>query len=189
MNPLSPRQQTILNRVVDTHIETALPVGSQSITALFHELYQDSYSPATVRHEMGLLEERGYLTHPHTSAGRIPTDLGYRYYVDHGLRHDKMSSELLDSANNLLEASEEDRSFPEKVTAAVSALSKEVCLILLSEPSGAKKQKRFKFFLQGNGSKPAFMPCFVCHHNTNKLYPSELFKFFLVQIFYGLFPP
>ena len=75
---LGERQQWILKSIVDTYVSTAEPVGSRAIA-------QQSDSPissATIRNEMAELEARGLLVQPHTSAGRIPTDLGYREYVD-----------------------------------------------------------------------------------------------------------
>ncbi len=75
---LDERKKQILYAVVSNYILSAEPVSSQTIT----DKYQIGVSPATVRHEMGLLEEMGYLKQPHTSAGRIPTDIGYRFYVD-----------------------------------------------------------------------------------------------------------
>src|SRR5215471_11035986 len=76
---LDERKAAILRAVVEEHIHTALPVGSQTIARL-HGL---QVSSATVRNEMTVLEREGYLVQPHTSAGRIPTDRGYRYFVDH----------------------------------------------------------------------------------------------------------
>jgi hypothetical protein len=64
--------------VVHEFIYTEKPVGSKSLT----ERYSLGVSPATIRNELAVLEEQGYLSHPHTSAGRIPTDRGYRFYVD-----------------------------------------------------------------------------------------------------------
>lgn len=75
---LNERQRAILRCVVDHFIVTALPVASNSI-ALHHNL---GISPATIRNTMADLEELGYVTHPHTSAGKIPTDKGYRFFVD-----------------------------------------------------------------------------------------------------------
>ncbi|MBC7333163.1 MAG: heat-inducible transcription repressor HrcA [Actinobacteria bacterium] len=76
---LTQRKKEILQETIVEFIKRAEPVSSQSIARkLGSEL-----SPATIRKEMAELEEMGYLTHPHTSAGRIPTDMGYRYYVDH----------------------------------------------------------------------------------------------------------
>ncbi len=76
---LDARKSAILRKVVTEHIETAQPVGSSHVVT-------DptiGVSPATVRADMAALEREGYLTHPHTSAGRIPTDKGYRFFVDH----------------------------------------------------------------------------------------------------------
>lgn len=78
MPHLTHRQQTILACVIREHIDTAKPVGSK----LLAEKYHIDYSAATIRAELAYLEETGYLTHPHTSAGRIPTDTGYRYFVE-----------------------------------------------------------------------------------------------------------
>ena len=76
---LDNRKAAILRSVVTGYVETAQPVGSSQVA-------RDpviEVSPATVRADMAALEREGYLTHPHTSAGRIPTDKGYRFFVDH----------------------------------------------------------------------------------------------------------
>ncbi|MBI4733903.1 MAG: heat-inducible transcription repressor HrcA [Rubrobacteridae bacterium] len=75
---LNARKKAILYVAVQEYILTAEPVSSQRLV----EKYQLGVSSATVRHELAQLEELGYLRQPHTSAGRIPTDTGYRYYVD-----------------------------------------------------------------------------------------------------------
>ena len=72
------RKAAILSAVVQQYIETAQPVGSRRIS----DAPGVAVSPATVRHDMAVLEEQGYLAQPHTSAGRIPTDKGYRFFVD-----------------------------------------------------------------------------------------------------------
>ena len=77
MQDLTLRQQTILVFVIREYVESAKPVGSRVLA----EKYGLEYSPATIRAELSRLEEMGYLTHPHTSAGRVPTDSGYRYFV------------------------------------------------------------------------------------------------------------
>ena len=76
---LSERQRMILNAIIDDYIRSAEPVGSRSIS----KRGDVSFSPATIRNEMADLEELGLLEQPHTSAGRIPSIKGYRYYVDH----------------------------------------------------------------------------------------------------------
>jgi heat-inducible transcriptional repressor len=78
MEDLTARQQAILGLVIREYTDTVTPVSSKSIV----EAYGLGISSATVRSEMARLEEAGYLSHPHTSAGRIPTDKGYRYFVE-----------------------------------------------------------------------------------------------------------
>jgi heat-inducible transcriptional repressor len=80
MSELGDRQAAILRAVVREYIRSAEPVGSKHLVGTYHL----NVSPATVRNDMALLEELGYLAQPHTSAGRIPTDRGYRYFVDSG---------------------------------------------------------------------------------------------------------
>jgi len=75
---MSSRRLEILRAIVDEYVATQEPVGSKSI-ADHHGL---GISPATIRNEMAVLEDEGLITQPHTSAGRIPTDLGYRVFVD-----------------------------------------------------------------------------------------------------------
>ena len=75
---LGERKKTILKAIIQTYLETGEPVGSRTISK-----YTDlNLSSATIRNEMADLEEMGYILQPHTSAGRIPSDLGYRIYVD-----------------------------------------------------------------------------------------------------------
>src|SRR5262245_3501734 len=75
---LSERQQEVLRLVVQEYIKTAMQIGSKSIMMN----YNLGVSSATIRNDMAVLEELGYLMHPHTSAGRVPTELGYRYFVE-----------------------------------------------------------------------------------------------------------
>lgn len=74
---MTPRQQQILAAIVEQYAEVASPVGSVMLAKAFN------VSPATIRAEMARLEELGYIYQPHTSSGRVPTDQGYRYYVNH----------------------------------------------------------------------------------------------------------
>jgi heat-inducible transcriptional repressor len=87
--PLDNRKRSILKAVIDDYIATAEPVGSKSLVSKFHF----AISSATVRNEMAELEELGYLEQPHTSAGRIPSDKGYRAYVDHLLQVEDLNDE------------------------------------------------------------------------------------------------
>ena len=78
LGPLDQRAQAILRAVIEEYVTTATPVGSQVLV----EKYKLPVSSATVRNILAELEVAGLLTHPHTSAGRVPTDTGYRYYVE-----------------------------------------------------------------------------------------------------------
>src|SRR5438128_4277614 len=75
---LGARKAAVLRAIVQEYVRTGEAVGSETIA----ERYRLGVSSATIRNEMAALEEMGFLTHPHTSAGRIPTDLGYRRFVD-----------------------------------------------------------------------------------------------------------
>jgi len=79
MTELDERKAAVLRAIVEQYVAAAQPVGSQTVTSTAGL----GVSAATVRNEMSVLEREGYITQPHTSAGRVPTDRGYRYYVDH----------------------------------------------------------------------------------------------------------
>ena len=93
---LDERKVKILKAIVSNYLETGEPVGSRTISK-----YTDlNLSSATIRNEMSDLEDMGYICQPHTSAGRIPTDKGYRFYVD-SLMNEKIEAET--EKGNLLE--------------------------------------------------------------------------------------
>jgi heat-inducible transcriptional repressor len=101
---MSSRRLEILRAIVDEYVATQEPVGSKAIA----ERHGLGISPATIRNEMAVLEDEGLITQPHTSAGRIPTDLGYRVFVDKLATVKPMSpaerraiETFLDEANNL----------------------------------------------------------------------------------------
>jgi heat-inducible transcriptional repressor len=73
---LTERQELVLRRLVQEHLDGGAPVGSKALSSAFE------WGPSTIRHELANLEELGLLAHPHTSAGRVPTEAGYRYFVD-----------------------------------------------------------------------------------------------------------
>ncbi|MDF2658375.1 MAG: hrcA [Paenibacillus sp.] len=89
---LSERQKLILSAIVDDYIRSAEPVGSRTIS----KRGDVGFSPATIRNDMSDLEELGYLEQPHTSAGRIPSQKGYRYYVDHLIKRGHLPAADLD---------------------------------------------------------------------------------------------
>ncbi len=85
---LNDREKEILRLIVHDFILTATPVGSRSL----HKNYKLGYSPATIRNVMMDLEEKGFLKQPHVSAGRVPTNLGYRFYVDSLMKPERLTS-------------------------------------------------------------------------------------------------
>lgn len=94
---LTDRQAQLLRLVVENHIETAEPVGSKFLV----EQEGLSVSGATVRNDLRDLEIAGFLTHPHTSAGRVPTEAGYRYYVEHMMTPQKLRKQIKDQCDAL----------------------------------------------------------------------------------------
>src|SRR5437763_16200239 len=83
---ITQRQAEVLRKVVETHVSHGQPVGSKWLA----EQANLPWRPSTIRGELAKLEELGLLQHPHTSAGRVPTDSGYRYYVDELLEDGKL---------------------------------------------------------------------------------------------------
>jgi heat-inducible transcriptional repressor len=96
---LDDRKMSILRAIIDDYIDTAEPIGSRTI-ARKHEL---GLSSATIRNEMADLEEMGYLAQPHTSAGRVPSDKGYRLYVDQLMTAKDLTVEEIQSIQSALE--------------------------------------------------------------------------------------
>ncbi len=97
-NELSERKKQILKAIIDAHIEGGEPVGSKYIL----ESKQLCCSSATIRNEMAELEEMGYLEQPHTSSGRVPSELGYRFYVDSLIDSYAITAREIAQINNLL---------------------------------------------------------------------------------------
>jgi heat-inducible transcriptional repressor len=89
---LDERKKNILKAVIDDYIATAEPVGSKALVSKYHF----NVSPATIRNEMAELETLGYLEQPHTSAGRVPSDKGYRAYVDNLIQVEELADEEAD---------------------------------------------------------------------------------------------
>lgn len=96
---LTPRKQAVLKAIVRAYIETGEPIGSKNLTALL----ENAPSSATLRNEMSELCELGLLHQPHTSAGRVPTSNGYRFYVDSLVKHADPSKEITAFIDNSLD--------------------------------------------------------------------------------------
>jgi heat-inducible transcriptional repressor len=129
-----PRGQAILSAVIKEHLKTGEPVGSRTISDRF--AHAAGWSSATIRNVMGELEEAGLVEQPHTSAGRIPTDKGYRFYVDHMLGETRLSKTDMDAINSFLGIQTGEQSHPapdrlmEKTSHLLSALSENVGIVV-----------------------------------------------------------
>ncbi|MBO5478144.1 MAG: hypothetical protein J6A04_00180 [Clostridia bacterium] len=97
---LDKRKKEILQAVIDEYINTAEPVSSATLV----KKYGLNYSSATVRNELAELESNGYLDKPHTSAGRVPSEKGYRFYVDELVNDEDISLEEIKYIQNKLSA-------------------------------------------------------------------------------------
>jgi len=98
---MTDREQKLLKNIVEIYIDTVVPVASQVLS----NIKELSVSPATIRNDMSVLEQTGYITQPHTSAGRIPTATGYRYYLDNILNIKNPGSR---ESNELAQAGQKD---------------------------------------------------------------------------------
>jgi len=99
---LSERKKMILRAIIDAHIDRGEPVGSKYLT----QNNNIAFSSATIRNEMAELEELGYLEQPHTSAGRVPSELGYRFYVDALMEKYRLTRDELDRIDMLKKSKE-----------------------------------------------------------------------------------
>lgn len=116
---MNDRQQELLQCVVEAYSERAQPVGSQ----LLVQRYKFPYSSATIRNDLAVLEEEGYLTQPHTSAGRVPTEKGYRFYIQNCVGTPLLAKR---DAQQLAEVFEQDEELTEDVIKELARRSAEI---------------------------------------------------------------
>ena len=135
---MSSRRLEILRAIVDEYVATQEPVGSKAIA----ERHGLGISPATIRNEMAVLEDEGLITQPHTSAGRIPTDLGYRVFVDKLATVKPLSpaerraiETFLDEANNLEQLMRRSAKLLADITKQVAVITYPI----IGESTGSEK--------------------------------------------------
>lgn len=129
---LSDRRQRVLQALIEEYVARALPVGSRTLA----ERYRLGVSPATVRNELSALEDEGYIVQPHTSAGRVPTDYGYRAFVNDLLATGIVADDDDDYARviaQLRDRATELDSLLERVSSVISQLTN--CLSIVIAPS------------------------------------------------------
>lgn len=129
------RQDKIFGVIVESYIETAEPVGSRTIS----KQSDLGLSSASIRSVMAGLEERGFLTHPHTSAGRVPTDKGYRYYVDRLMEPHELTDREKAWVVSQIENVRTVEALADKVSKIISLLTENAAMIYI------KSLKRISF--------------------------------------------
>ena len=139
------RGQAILSAIIKEHLKTGEPVGSRTLAERCAGAA--GWSPATIRNVMGELEDAGLVEQPHTSAGRIPTDKGYRYYVDHMVGAARLSRADLSAIDRTLGSPNYDAApgrLMEKVSHLLSELSENVGIVV-SPPLGDNRLQHIEF--------------------------------------------
>ena len=130
---LDERAKQLLGAVVRQHIATAEPVASAELVRQYHL----DISPATVRNELAALEELGLLTHPHTSAGRVPTDLGYRYFIESLMPHPALDeAEELTISHQFQQALRDTAGWLRVAASSLARLTEEASIVT---PPAAKR--------------------------------------------------
>ena len=150
------RGQAVLSAIIKEHLRTGEPVGSRTISDRF--AHATGWSPATIRNVMGELEEAGLVEQPHTSAGRVPTDKGYRFYVDHMVGDARLSRADMAAIDRTLglPAGEAPRAgvrpdrLMERVSHLLSELSENVGIVV-SPPLGDNRLQHIEFMQLADG--------------------------------------
>jgi heat-inducible transcriptional repressor len=123
---MEPRKREILKAVVHEFTESAIPVGSQALVSR----YFLNLSSATIRNELGHLGDLGYLIQPHTSSGRIPTDLGYRYFVDFLMDSESVAPQVGEYIQEQIRGAPADgQAFVEKVAMVVAMVTQNASVV------------------------------------------------------------
>lgn len=135
---LTERKLKILQAIINDYVQTAEPVGSRTLSRKLDM----SVSPATIRNEMSDLEEMGYLTHPHTSAGRVPSDKAYRLYVNNMMGDFQISPQTRQFINETLKADIDE--FDRTIQRAAELLS-EITNLASFAVSPKKDEDKLKF--------------------------------------------
>jgi heat-inducible transcriptional repressor len=143
---MGDRTQQILRLLIRTHITSGEPVGSGTLSRNI----EGKLSPATIRNIMAELEEAGYLTHPHTSAGRVPSEKGYRFYVDSLQDSGKVSKSSERLIAQMLEESDTPEDMMSRASFLLSTISRNVGIVI-APPLAATQLKHIEFLELGDG--------------------------------------
>src|SRR3989454_8770762 len=143
---LDSRARDILKLIIRSYVNSGEPVGSRTLA----KFMDWKFSPATIRNIMADLEEEGYLAQPHTSAGRIPSEKGYRFYVDRLAESGKVSKSDERYINRMLAESETPEDVMSRASVILSTISKNIGLVI-APPMGATILKHIEFVDLGDG--------------------------------------
>ncbi len=149
---ITERQGEILNRIVQEYISLAEPISSQ----LLEKKHRLGISPATIRNEMQKLTESGYLLQPHTSAGRVPTDKGYRFFVD-----DLLENNLRNFERNFNKQMEDSLDFIKEATRFLAEESSDLALGYSVNQKIIWKEGWQDIFKEPEFSEPGFAASFA----------------------------
>jgi heat-inducible transcriptional repressor len=134
---LSEREKSILHHVVYNYIRTAIPVGSRYIS----KHMESGLSAASIRNVMADLEEVGLLSHPHTSAGRVPTDSGYRFYIDYLMEMQQLSDEEKDQIDAYLDQAADTEEMLKETSKLLGKISHQLSVVTSPHLSSGKFEK------------------------------------------------
>ena len=156
MEQLDERKTKILKAIIRTYMETGEPVGSRTISK-----YTDlNVSSATIRNEMSDLTEMGYIVQPHTSAGRIPSDKGYRLYVDELMK--EKEAEIAEIRDLMIEKTDQMDKVLKKVAKVLASNTNYAAMISVPQYSGS----RIKFIQLSRVNPEQLVAVVVSDHNV-----------------------
>ena len=163
---LASRKEKILSAVVTKYVETGEPVGSKAL-----QTETDlGVSSATIRNELKALDDEGYLTQPHTSAGRVPTKKGYRYYVDNLMRRTPLPERLREHIEHTVSPTVQSPEIILSKTASVLAGLCDAAAITTTPPSQEARVHRIRFVATGRHTSMAVLV------TSNGMVKSRLFR-------------
>jgi heat-inducible transcriptional repressor len=145
---LNERERTILRLVIQDFIETATPVGSRYISKRHEGVL--GLSSASIRNVLSDLQDRGYIDHPHTSAGRVPTDLGYRFYLDRLMELVRLSSKDQDRIRQNLDGVQDPDLILTESSRVLGRISRQLCIVTSPELSAGIFEKLELVPITGN---------------------------------------
>jgi len=144
--PLDERDREILRLIIKSYITSGEPVGSRTLA----KSMEWRFSPATIRNVMADLEEEGYLAQPHTSAGRIPSEKGYRFFVDHLADSGRLTKSDERYISRMLSESDSPEDVMSRASVVLSTISKNVGIVI-APPMGATVLKHIEFLDLSDG--------------------------------------